>query len=68
MERTSTQRAKLKYKKSPEGKACDKRYYQRHAETLRQKQQKYNENRRVKEKMYRKFYNDYINQHPEFEP
>ena len=68
MELTSVQRARLKYKKSPKGKANEKRYYERNADSLRQRQHKYNENRRIKEKMYRKFYNEYINQHPEFQP
>lgn len=66
MERSSIQRAKLKYQKSSKGKECDKRYYERNAEVKRQKQKDYNRNRRVKELMYRKFYETYINEHPDF--
>lgn len=64
---TSQQKAKSKYQKSSKGKECDKRYYERNADALRKKQHKYNQNRREKELMYRKFYKDYINQHPEFD-
>lgn len=66
-ELTAVQRAKANYKKSEKGKACEKRYREKNKERRSEFFKEYNAERRRLTKMYKDFYEKFVNEHPDYE-